>query len=156
MTTTQKIIEQELLRIEKKHGSITPSLVVEESTPKNAVLHHHFLWKDSEAAKKYREWQARQIISVVTFLHPQMENPVRVFHNVTLMGKDEQGTPESYHVYMRTIDILKNPEARNQLLERAHREASDFQIRYKSLIELDELISAMRRILPKIKEKLKK
>jgi hypothetical protein len=36
----QKIIEKELLRIQKKHRALTPKAVVEESRPKDAVLHH--------------------------------------------------------------------------------------------------------------------
>lgn len=156
MTANQKIIEKELTRIEKKHGALTPKAVVQESRPKTAVLHHRFTWNNSQAAEAYREWQARQIIAVVEFQHPQMETTVRTFQNVTLERPGEDGTPEAYHVYMRTVDLLKNPEVRHQLLERAHRDASEWQLRYKSLVELSEITTAMERVLPKIKQKLRK
>lgn len=145
----QKIIERELLRIEKKHGALTPPAVVEESRPKDAVLHKHFTWNDGEAAQAYREWQARQVIAVVTFQHPQMDTPMRTFQNVVLEGPDEDGNPQSYHVYLRVKDIMKDPAARSQLLERAHREASEWALKYKSLIELAEIISVIKRVTGK-------
>lgn len=154
--TNQQIIERELLRIQKKHGILTPPLVVQESRSERAVLHKHFVWDDTKAAKAYREWQARQIIAVVTFQHPEMDTRVRTFQNITLERRGEDGAPESYHVYVRTLDILKNPEARHQLLERAHQEASEWQMRYKSLVELSEITNAMERVLPNLKDKLRK
>jgi hypothetical protein len=149
-----KIIERELDRIAKKHGALTPHIVLQESIPKNAVLHHHFTWDNTKAAIAYREWQARQIIAVVTFQHPEMNTPVRMFQNVTLERPGEDGTPEAYRVYLRTTAILANPEMRNQLLDRAHREASEWTLRYKSLIELAEIITVMKRAIPGLKQKL--
>lgn len=152
----QRIIERELTRIEKKHGALTPQLVLKESTPDNAVLHHHFTWDNHRAAEAYRLWQARQVIAVVTFQNSEMTAPVRTFQNVSLEHPSEDGTPESYRVYLRTTAILANPEMRNQLLERAHREASEWSLRYKSLIELAEIITAMKRTIPGLKQKLSK
>lgn len=145
----QRIVERELLRIQKKHGGLTPKIVVKESQPKSAVLHHHFTWDNTKAAQAYREWQARQVIAVVTFQHPQMDTPMRTFQNVTLERPGEDGTPESYHVYLRVKDIMKNPAARAQLLERAHREASEWALRYKSLVELAEIISVIEKVTGK-------
>ena len=152
----QKIIERELTRIEKKYGALTPQLVLKESTPKDAVLHKHFVWDDTKAAEAYRHWQARQVISIVTFQHPEMNTPVRTFQNVSFERPGEDGTPESYRVYLRTTAILADPEMRNQLLERAHREASEWSLRYKSLIELAEIITVMKRAIPGLKQKLSK
>jgi hypothetical protein len=150
---SQQIIEKELLRIQRKYGTLTPPLIVQESRPQGAALHKHFVWNDTKAGKAYREWQARQIIAVVTFQHPEMDAPVRTFQNVTLERPGEDGTAESYHVYMRTVDILKNPEARHQLLERAHREASEWAHRYKSLVELAEIVSVIQKVTSKGKGK---
>ena len=152
----KKIIAKELTRIEKKYGALTPPLIVKESTPKDAVLHKHFVWDNHKAAEAYRLWQAREVISIVTFQHPEMDTALRVFHNVTLERPSEDGTPESYRVYLRTTAILANPEMRNQLLERAHREASEWSLRYKSLVELAEIITVMKRAIPGLKQKLSK
>lgn len=152
----KEIITKELTRIEKIYGGLTPQLVLKESTPKDAVLHKHFVWDNHRAAQAYREWQARQIIAVVCFQHPEMNTSVRTFQNVTLARPGDDGSPESYRVYLRTTAILANPEMRNQLLERAHREASEWSLRYKSLIELAEIITVMKRAIPGLKQKLTK
>ncbi len=53
---------EELERIERKHGRITPGNVLEESRPTGAVLHSLFEWNDSAAAEKFRLEQAREVI----------------------------------------------------------------------------------------------
>jgi uncharacterized protein YcfL len=145
----QRIIEKELHRIQKKHGALTPPVIVEESRPENAVLHYRFTWDDSEAAHQYRLWQARQIVQVVSFLHPKMDTPVRSFQSVTLEAEDEEGQIHSTHIYVDTKEAFKNPAMRAQILERAHREAADFAVRYKSLVELAEIISVIKKVLDK-------
>ena len=44
---------EELERIERKHGRITPGNVLEESRPTGAVLHSLFEWNDSAAAENF-------------------------------------------------------------------------------------------------------
>lgn len=145
----QRIIEKELRRIQKKHGALTPAVVVEESRPETAVLHHRFTWDDDQAAHQFRLWQARQVIQVVTFLHPKMDNPVRSFQSVTLETKDDDGQIQSTHIYVDTKEALKHPAMRAQILERAHLEAANYAVRYKSFIELAEIISAIERVVKK-------
>jgi hypothetical protein len=149
----QRIIEKELRRIQKKHGALTPLVIVEESRPENAVLHERFTWDDSEAARQYRLWQARQIVQVVSFLHPEMDTPVRSFHSVTMEAEDDDGQIRSTHIYVDTKEAFKNPAMRAQILERAHREAADFAVRYKSLVELAEIISVIKKVVPGLQKK---
>ena len=59
---TPQIAGNELARIERKYGSLTPESVVDESRDVNAVLHNCFEWDDAVAAEKYRHTQARHII----------------------------------------------------------------------------------------------
>jgi hypothetical protein len=153
---SQQIIHKELIRIQAKHGAITPPLVVAEARPDTAVLHKHFQWDNTKAAQAYREWQARQVIATVTFQHPQMDTPVRTFHSVVLEAASDDGEVLAQHVYMSTAEILKNPFTRHQLIERAHREASEFALRYKALVELAEIISVIKRVVPGLKKKLSK
>jgi hypothetical protein len=145
----QRIIEKELRRIQKKYGALTPTVVVQESQPETAVLHHRFTWDDNEAAHQFRLWQARQIVQVVRFLHPKMDTPVRSFQSVTLETRDDDGQIQSAHIYVDTKQAFKNPALRAQILERAHREAADYAVRYKSFIELAEIISVIERVVKK-------
>ena len=45
---------EELERIERKHGVVTPRNVLEESRPGKAILHDLFEWNDSRAAERFR------------------------------------------------------------------------------------------------------
>ena len=49
---------EELARIHKRHGQLTPSLVVDESRSQKATLHRIFEWDDEIAAENFRHHQA--------------------------------------------------------------------------------------------------
>ena len=48
-------------------GRLTPKAVVDDARNKKSPLHGHFEWNDGTAAEKYREVQARRLISSVRF-----------------------------------------------------------------------------------------
>jgi hypothetical protein len=68
---------------------------------------------------------------------------------VTIETRDEEGEIKSAHIYVDTKEAFKNPAMRAQILERAHREAADFAVRYKSFVELAEIITVIERITKK-------
>ena len=53
----------ELRRIENIYGSLTPELILRESTRKKAVLHPIFEWNTDKAAYNYNLQQARIILN---------------------------------------------------------------------------------------------
>jgi hypothetical protein len=61
---------EELERIKQRDGTITAPAVVDEARPDDAVLHPAFNWNDPDAAEKYREIQARQLIKRVRVICP--------------------------------------------------------------------------------------
>jgi hypothetical protein len=62
---------EELERIKHRDGTITAPAVVDEARPDDAVLHPAFNWNDPDAAEKYREIQARQLIKRVRVICPE-------------------------------------------------------------------------------------
>lgn len=79
-----QIAGEELARIEKEKGSLTPEMVVDESREEDAPLHPVFELDDKKAAECYRIVQAGGLIRNVTVKieeAPRME-PVRAFVNV--------------------------------------------------------------------------
>jgi hypothetical protein len=62
---------EELERIKQRDGTIVPAAVVDEARPEDAVLHPVFNWNDPDAAEKYREIQARQLIKRVRVICPE-------------------------------------------------------------------------------------
>lgn len=73
---------EELERIERKHGVVTPRNVLEESRPGKAILHDLFEWNDSRAAERFRLEQAQEIIGNIAVVHVVQDaprTPVRAF-----------------------------------------------------------------------------
>jgi hypothetical protein len=66
-----QVAGEELERIKQRDGTIVPAAVVDEARPEDAVLHPAFTWNDPEAAEKYREIEARQLIKRVRVICPE-------------------------------------------------------------------------------------
>ncbi len=122
--------------LEKKHGKVSPEIIVKESTPKNAPLHNCFEWDNKKAAEKYRETQAGAILRslTVTVEHVADEAPktVRAFVRAT----------EEKHSYISIISAMGNEHLRESLLQTALAELREFQKKYADLQELSEVFAA--------------
>jgi hypothetical protein len=75
---------QELERIEKVLGSLTPENVLAASAPEDALFHCLFTWDDEVAAHNYRLSQARTLINnvEVVVISDGQERKVPVFEIV--------------------------------------------------------------------------
>tara|TARA_R100000234_G_C4926714_1_gene146595 strand:+ start:144 stop:638 length:495 start_codon:yes stop_codon:yes gene_type:complete len=62
---------EELERISKEHGEVTPPLVVDEARPEESPIHEVFEWDDYVAAEHHREHQARQLIRSIEVVKPE-------------------------------------------------------------------------------------
>lgn len=122
----------ELERMEKKHGVVTPKLVLEESRGKTAPLHKCFEWNDSIAAEKYRLNQAGQIIKnlVVILDDYQQSEPVRAFVNVV------SETPAKTGEFINIVSAIQAEETRTTVLANALKELQEFKKKYKGFEEL--------------------
>jgi hypothetical protein len=58
-------VGEELERIRLKDGILLTERVVEEATPKEAVLHPQFEWSNKKCGTLYRNQQSRQLIRAV-------------------------------------------------------------------------------------------
>ena len=123
---------EELERIERKHGRITPGNVLEESRPTGAVLHSLFEWNDSAAAEKFRLEQAREVIGNIAVVRTE---PVRAFVNIVPANR-ERG-------YSSIVKVLSNREYAHQLLETALAEFQALRNKYAILVELAELFDVI-------------
>lgn len=112
-------VGEELARIHRKHKTIIPQKVVDESRPKTAVLHEHFEWNDKTAAEEYRVHQARQIIgSVVVVPETKGGKPVQAFINVSVVAEGE--SPDDHEnrgrAYLPARQVAEDPDLRSQHL----------------------------------------
>ena len=67
----------ELARLTKKHGALTPDVVVEDARPEDAALHPVFEWDDFKAAEAHRRQQARTLIRSVQVVRETDTGEVR-------------------------------------------------------------------------------
>jgi len=103
------VTNNELRRIRDKYESSgsynnhsEAKFIVQESRSKQAILHDHFEWDDSEAGEKFRIIQARQLIIRVKIVNEaSKENKnIRAFINIKKTDK------QAKHIGFMSILIL--------------------------------------------------
>lgn len=122
---------------QKKGGKLTPKELVEAARDVNSPLHDEFEWNNTKAAQKYREWQARYIISSIevklTYIPSEIEkvdlqivpksDGVKFYHTLDL---DEGG-------YENVLTISSDEEKRKKLLDNCLRDVNSFVEKYDTL-----------------------
>ena len=133
-------IKQELREIEKKGGGIIqPEAVVEYAKNPNTELHSQFDWDDSEAARKYRIWQARQLLRIVITVEPRSNQEINAY--VSLQSDRYNGGG-----YRSTISVLSKKDTREMLLQDALKDLEAFERKYSQLSELAEIFAKSKQI----------
>lgn len=133
---------------QRNFGILRAEDVVAEAERPDSPLHTYFEWDDSEAARQYRLWQARQLIRVCVEVLPRTnDTPSRVY--VSLMPDRERKGGG----YRRLADVLTDTRLRQQLLEQASRDFERWEAKYNQLVELASVFDAMREVRRHITEK---
>ena len=117
---------EELERISKEHGEVTPPLVVDEARPEESPIHDVFEWDDYVAAEHHREHQARQLIRSIQVVKPE-GNTEPVFIHI-----------HSEQAYLPTKTVVNNVdlyEEAKRSAERRLQEASASLAQLKSIAD---------------------
>ncbi len=115
--------------------SFSPADIVEAARDESSELHKCFEWRDEVAAEKYREHQARMIITQLVVRTETSDNtPVSVR---VISSANEVNT------YVPTKMLIKSESDYADLLARAKRELQAFQQKYSTLSELQEIFTAI-------------
>lgn len=115
--------------------SFSPADIVEAARDESSELHKCFEWRDEVAAEKYREHQARMIITQLVVRTETSDNtPVSVR---VISSANEVNT------YVPTKMLIKSDSDYADLLARAKRELQAFQQKYSTLSELQEIFTAI-------------
>ena len=123
---------------QKKGGKLTPKELVEAARDVNSPLHNEFEWNDTKAAQKYREWQARYIISSIELVIETVETePVLLDLQIT---ESEPYGVKFYHSldgtksgYENLLSISNDSEKRKKLLENCLKDIATFREKYNTL-----------------------
>lgn len=120
-------------------GTLTPRQVLEFAQNPETALYSAFTWDDTEAADKYRVFEARSLIRR-TFVVMEVpgSNEERRVHMAVSLPQDRGGKG-----YRLMSHALGDPELRDQLLRSAMRELASFRKKYSDLNELAELFAVI-------------
>ena len=113
--------------------SFSPADIVEAARNESSELHKCFEWDDSIAAEKYREHQARMVITQLVVRTETTDNTpvsVRVISSANAVNS-----------YMPTKMLIRSEPEYADLLERAKRELRAFQQKYVAVVELQDIFA---------------
>lgn len=132
---------RELDRIKQDKGVLRPKDVVEAAKSRRSPLHDVFEWDNTEAAERYRLYQARALIN-----HIDIE--IRYDHKVKEQKAffSVQNTPDEENkniAYVTFEDVLSKPELRKQIILKALDEAQYWEERYQEYKELQKIVNAI-------------
>jgi hypothetical protein len=131
-------------------GVIRAEDVVAAARPEKSPLHRFFTWDDTEAAERYRIYEARNLLRCVVRYLPINgdKKPTRVFVSLTPDRNEEGGG------YRIMADILTAKDMKAQMLEDALEEMRRFEEKYRALKELVEIFKAFKIVREMLKIKL--
>lgn len=138
-------ITDELLLIkDQNHGFVDPVAVVEYARDPKTALHNRFEWDDTEAAERYRIWQARQIIRMELVVVPVDEGKGKTVRSFISLVADRRTEADKGYRFM--VDVLSDTDLREQMLDAAHRDMLIFRRKYNQLNELAKVFEAMEQV----------
>lgn len=141
--TSAAVAASELRRIQGAEETLSPSKVVEQAAPAEALLHGAFTWDDTEAGKKWRLEQARELIGglrVITYavMDEGRSDPAPVYASYSRDG--------GKRAYRPLAQSLRDEADRNAILRQAINDLEAFRRRYRSIRELAGVFAELDRI----------
>jgi len=128
-------------KLEKKHGEITPEIILDDARKKSSVLHGCFEWDDGKAAEKYRLSQARYIIcNLVVSVESKDEEQKKTRAFVNVSAQSMSGNKGSF---VSIGNAISNEEMRKNVLQNALIELLAFKKKYEELEELQKIFVAI-------------
>lgn len=141
-----------LRAIHHRDQAITPVAVVDSARDPSSPLHAAFEWDDTEAARSYREEQARHLMRSleITFRKPdgELTRPVRAV--VKLVSSEDDpaldiGTEDATqpNVYLPVRQVMTEEAHRRRYVRQALRELSMWRQRYRDIAEFAKLFEVI-------------
>ena len=128
----------------KNNGILRAEDVVTAARKPASPLHGCFQWDNTEAARQYRLWQARELIRVAVTVIPGHAEPTRAFISLSADRQEDGGG------YRCISAVLSNPQYHAALLAEALEDARRWEAKYEALQELKPMFAARRRVEHKI------
>ena len=120
-------------------GILSPAGVVEAARRRDHPLHDRFEWDDTEAARQYRLWQARELILATVTVLPGSDDLVRVYVSL----QDDRGGDGGYRAM---VDVLQDKELYSQMMMEALEDFQKWQRKYRAIAALRPVFRAADRV----------
>lgn len=145
-------IAEELLTIENQYGGVTPQTVLAVAKSPKHRLHKYFTWDNTEAAEKYRVWEARRLIASVYVQLADSEDsvPVRAFVNVkssVIQTDDDDEEIETVQNYVSLPKTLGRTDYQSHVLNYAAMQLKGWRRRFGALKQFFEITEVIDRTL---------
>jgi hypothetical protein len=132
-------LRQLLLDIRERHGTLTPSIVLDEARDPDSPLHHRFEWDDGAAAEKWRLHQAGNLLRVK--FRRNTDGGVQEVRAFWPVREGEDDGAEAPHADYRPIrEVVEDPVARQVMLNSMVRDANSFRRRYAHMQEFADIV----------------
>jgi hypothetical protein len=151
-------VRRELEAIASRRAGLNPVTVLKVASNPKSCLHRYFCWDDTEAARRFREQQAYELIRTVkvqVITHSNQPVTVRAFFPVKAVAEDGTIDYGKRGNYLPVSDIMNDEEAARQVIARAKSELAAFTQKYRglaSLLDFSEVFRAIDRVVtPRVK-----
>lgn len=125
-----------LWKLKDENGDVLkPSFVVEKAKPKSSPIHDFFEWDDKVAGGKYREWQARYLLSQIEIIEvvDGAEEPIKAFHNISITDANDESKERGY---VTVENVRGNQDYLDIILDHAKKEIIGWEKRYSQYKKL--------------------
>jgi len=145
-------IRKELEAIAARKCGLNPTTLLSVAKNPKSCLHNLFTWDDTEAARKYREMQAYEVIrrvKVTIMTNEDRQVTVRAFWPVKQVEKDGTIDASKRGNYMPIADVMDEEEALRQTIQNAKGELAAFSTKYSvlsTLADMAGLFSEIRKV----------
>lgn len=138
----------ELKAIYQQRGAVTPAEVVASAKRKTSALHNEFEWGDGEAARLYREEQARHLLRSLVVVYKKPDGtrtiPHRAFVKIVPSADDpalDQATADTLkpHVYLPVKTVMTEVDLRERHKRQAWRDLVSWRQRYRDVVEFSKV-----------------
>lgn len=138
----------ELRKVYEKERAVKPEAVVEAASDPDSKLHPAFEWNDGEAARAYRDEQARHLMRslVVTYRKTdgELTPPIRAFVKLVSSADDpalDEATEEAVQprVYLPLRQVMTEDEHRRRYTRQALSELIVWRRRYREIEQFSRL-----------------
>lgn len=130
-------VGEELERLQKENGSLTPAIVLEAAADPESPLHNGFEWDDTAAANHHRLNQARRLIVSIRVLNSPTARATVDFVSVK--------TPDKGREYVPITEALSTEELRARVMAEARQAIEALERRYAHFEGIADMLASLKK-----------